>query len=328
MVIYMKEIVISKNDGGQRADKFLIKYFSKAPKGFVYKMLRKKRIKLNGSRAEGGEMLAEGDRIQMYLSDETIGGFREEKRINRSASPLSVIYEDENIIVADKPAGTLSHAESPDDRDTLIDRVLSFLNEKGEYDPGRENSFVPALCNRLDRNTSGIVIAGKTAEALRQLNEAVKNKDIKKYYLALVCGKMENGGRLEDFYEKDGSLNKAKIGGKTGKRIATVYSPVKTAEGYSLAEAELITGKSHQIRAHLASAGFPIIGDVKYGIKADNDRFRKTAGVKRQMLHAYRLRLGGRSGELAYLNGKEFRSDVPEDFKRAEKEIFGEIIRL
>ena len=164
MVIYMKEIVISKNDGGQRADKFLIKYFSKAPKGFVYKMLRKKRIKLNGSRAEGGEMLAEGDRIQMYLSDETIGGFREEKRINRS--PLSLIYEDENIIVADKPAGTLSHAESPDDRDTLIDRVLSFLNEKGEYDPGRENSFVPALCNRLDRNTSGIVIAGKTAEAL------------------------------------------------------------------------------------------------------------------------------------------------------------------
>ena len=155
-----------------------------------------------------------------------------------------------------------------------------------------------------------------------------KNKDIKKYYLALVCGKMENGGRLEDFYEKYGSLNKAKIGGKTGKRIVTVYSPVKTAEGYSLAEAELITGKSHQIRAHLASAGFPIIGDVKYGIKADNDRFRKTAGVKRQMLHAYRLRLGGLSGELAYLNGKEFRSDVPEDFKRAEKEIFGEIIRL
>lgn len=319
---YMKEIIISKNDGGQRADKFLMKYFSKAPKGFVYKMLRKKRIKLNGGRAEGSEMLAEGDRIQMYLSDETMEGFREERKVKQSLSDVEVVYEDENIIAVNKPAGLLSHAESPDDSDTLIDRILAHLNRSGEYDPEKENSFVPALCNRLDRNTSGIVIAGKNAEALRQINEAVRLKDIKKYYKTLVCGAMERGGRLEGLYEKDRDANRARVGGSEGKLIATVYRPIRTNGKYTLAEVELITGKSHQIRVHLASVGFPIIGDVKYGIKAENDRFRKAAGVKRQMLHAYRMVFGGLKGDMEYLNGKTIEADVPEDFKRAENFIF------
>ena len=321
-MIYMKEIIITKNDSGQRADKFLMKYFSRAPKGFVYKMLRKKRIKLNGARAEGAEMLAEGDSIQMYLSEETMEGFMEERTIKKASSDIEVVYEDENIIAVNKPAGVLSHAEKAGDSDTLIDRILKFLNEKGEYDPKKEMSFVPALCNRLDRNTSGIVIAGKNAEALRQINEAVKLKDIKKYYKTLVCGRMDKGGKLESLYEKDSKANKARVGGNEGKRITTIYRPLKTNGRYTLAEVELITGKSHQIRVHMASAGFPIIGDIKYGNAAENEYFRKKAKVKRQMLHAWRMSLGGLKGELEYLNGKTIEADVPEDFKRAEDVIF------
>lgn len=319
----MKEIIITKNDSGQRTDKFLMKYFSKAPKSFVYKMLRKKRIKLNGAKADGAEMLNEGDSIQMYLSEETMDGFKEERVIKKASSDIDVVYEDENIIAVNKPAGVLSHAEKAGDDDTLIDRILSYLNEKGEYDPEKERTFVPALCNRLDRNTSGIVIAGKNSEALRQINEAVKFKSIKKYYKTLVCGKIEKSGRLEDFYEKDSQLNKAKVGGKEGKIITTIYRPLKTNGRYTLAEVELITGKSHQIRVHMASAGFPIIGDVKYGNKQENEYFRKKAGVKRQMLHAYKMVFEGLKGELAYLNGKTVTADVPKDFKCAEKEIFG-----
>ncbi len=322
-MIYMKEIIITKNDSGQRADKFLLKYFSKAPKSFVYKMLRKKRIKLNGAKAEGAEMLAEGDKIQMYLSDETMEGFKEEKIIKKVTADISVIYEDENIVAVNKPAGLLSHAEKAGDIDTLIDRILSYLNQKGEYDPKIENTFVPALCNRLDRNTSGIVIAGKNSDALRQINEAVKFKSIKKYYKTLVCGKMEKGGVLQDFYEKNTQSNKARVGGKAGKVITTIYNPIKTNGKYTLAEVELITGKSHQIRVHMASAGFPIIGDVKYGNAAQNEYFRKKVRVKRQMLHAYKMIFKGLKGELEYLNGKTITADVPEDFMRAEKEIFG-----
>ena len=243
--------------------------------------------------------------------------------VSSNPSDIDVVYEDENIIAVNKQAGVLSHAEKAGDDDTLIDRILSYLNEKGEYDPEKERTFVPALCNRLDRNTSGIVIAGKNSEALRQINEAVKFKSIKKYYKTLVCGKIEKSGRLEDFYEKDSQLNKAKVGGKEGKIITTIYRPLKTNGRYTLAEVELITGKSHQIRVHMASAGFPIIGDVKYGNKQENEYFRKKAGVKRQMLHAYKMVFEGLKGELAYLNGKTVTADVPKDFKCAEKEIFG-----
>lgn len=318
----MKEISITKNDSGQRADKFLMKYFQKAPKGFVYKMLRKKRIKLNGGRAEGNEMLREGDRIQMYLSDETVDGFTKEKVIAHSEKRFEIVYEDENIIAVNKPAGVLSHAESAGDRDTLIDQILSYLNEKGEYDPREEKSFVPALCNRLDRNTSGIVIAGKTAEALRQLNEAVKTKRVKKLYMALVCGTADKGGRLEDRYAKDRENNKAYLG-SGDKNIITKYRPLKTNGSYTVMEVELITGKSHQIRVHMASIGCPIAGDTKYGNAEKNAYFRKKAGVKRQLLHAYKMRLGGLGGELEYLNGKVITADVPEDFKRAERVVFG-----
>ena len=188
----MKEIKITKNDSGQRFDKFLLKYFDKAPKSFIYKMMRKKRIKLNGGKADGNETLAEGDMVQMYLSEDTVDGFREKKSISTVERKFEIVYEDKNIIIVDKPAGVLSHAESKNDKDTLIDQILSYLYSKKEYVPENENSFAPALCNRLDRNTSGIVVVGKTAEAVRKLNEAVKNKRIRKLYMTLVKGEVKN----------------------------------------------------------------------------------------------------------------------------------------
>ena len=312
----MKEIVITKNDSGQRADKFLMKYFNKAPKSFVYKMLRKKRIKLNGGRAEGSEMLAEGDKLQMYLAEETMEGFTEKKTVAYSKKNFDVIYEDENILAVNKPAGVLSHAESASDKDTLIDQILSYLSEKGEYNPDEEKSFTPALCNRLDRNTSGIVIAGKNSEALRQINAAVKTKSIKKLYKALVSGTVSKGGRLEDLYSKDTDRNKASLG-LGDKKIITEYRPIRSNGRYTLMEVELITGKSHQIRVHMASINCPIIGDVKYGNDTQNNDFRKNCGVKRQLLHAYKMVLGGLSGELEYLNGKTINADIGEDFKCA-----------
>ena len=317
----MKEIKITKNDSGQRFDKFLLKYFDKAPKSFIYKMMRKKRIKLNGGKADGNETLAEGDMVQMYLSEDTVDGFREKKSISTVERKFEIVYEDKNIIIVDKPAGVLSHAESKNDKDTLIDQILSYLYSKKEYVPENENSFVPALCNRLDRNTSGIVVVGKTAEAVRKLNEAVKNKRIRKLYMTLVKGEVKNPGRLEDFYSKDKENNKASLGSGE-KKIVTLYRPIKYEKGFTLIEVELITGKSHQIRVHMASIGCPIVGDVKYGDFDINSAFRKNSGVKRQLLHAYKIEINGLSGELEYLNGKTFETKLPEDFIRAEKTIF------
>ncbi len=317
----MKEIKITKNDSGQRFDKFLLKYFDKAPKSFIYKMMRKKRIKLNGGKADGNETLAEGDMVQMYLSEDTVDGFREKKSISTVERKFEIVYEDKNIIIVDKPAGVLSHAESKNDKDTLIDQILSYLYSKKEYVPENENSFAPALCNRLDRNTSGIVVVGKTAEAVRKLNEAVKNKRIRKLYMTLVKGEVKNPGRLEDFYIKDKENNKASLGSGE-KKIVTLYRPIKYEKGFTLIEVELITGKSHQIRVHMASIGCPIVGDVKYGDVDINSAFRKNSGVKRQLLHAYKIEINGLGGELEYLNGKTFETKLPEDFIRAEKTIF------
>lgn len=318
---FMKEINITKNDSGQRIDKFLMKYFGKAPKSFVYKMLRKKRIKLNGGRAEGSEMLSDGDKVQMYLSDETVSGFIEVKEVARAEKKFDIIYEDKNILAVNKPAGVLSHAETKEDKDTLVDQVLFYLNEKGEYIPEKENSFTPALCNRLDRNTSGVVLVGKNAEALRQANEAVKNKNIKKIYLAIVTGSVKEPGRLENLYCKNKDENKAFIG-SGDKTIITEYKPVKTNGKYTLMEIELITGKSHQIRLHMSSINCPIIGDMKYGNDKENRKFRNKTGVRRQLLHAYRMKLGGFKNELEYLNGRIIEAVTPQDFKKTEKLIF------
>ncbi len=205
---FMKEVRILKDESGQRFDKYLLKYFNKANKSFIYKMIRKKRIKLNNGRAEGNEVLSEGDTIQMYLADETMESFMEEKTVSKVSCTFGLVYEDENILVVNKPAGLLSHAQAKEDINTLIDQILYYLNKKGEYIPEKDSTFTPALCNRLDRNTSGLVIAGKNAHAVRQINDAIKNKRIRKFYRTIVCGQIKKGGRLENLYLKDNDKNK------------------------------------------------------------------------------------------------------------------------
>jgi len=319
----MKEIVILKNDSGQRFDKYMLKYLNKANKSFIYKMLRKKRIKLNNGRAEGNELLIEGDTIQLYLSDETMDSFMEQKTVSRTVLTFNVVYEDQNILVVNKPAGLLSHSEAKDDKDTLIDQILYYLNKNGEFNPKKESTFTPALCNRLDRNTSGLVIAGKNAQTVRQVNEAIKNKSIRKFYRTIVCGQIKKCGRLEDMYSKDRDKNKAAISDE-GKKIITEYRPVKYTDKYTLLEIELITGKSHQIRLHMQSIGSPILGDIKYGNLKENNIF-SVLGIKRQMLHSYRIEWSGMKDELSYLNGSSMTAATPNDFKKAETEIFGSV---
>ena len=188
----MKEIRITKNEENQRLDKFLLKYMNKASKGFLYKMLRKKRIKYNGGRAEGSELLKAGDTLQLYLAEETISSFMEEKTVAEAKRHFAIVYEDDDILVVSKPAGLLTHPEKSSDKDTLIDQILYYLYQKGQYLPEADSSFTPALCNRLDRNTSGIVIAGKTLKGVQAVNETIRSHKLDKYYLTLVKRKFIN----------------------------------------------------------------------------------------------------------------------------------------
>ena len=309
----MKKVTINKNDAGQRLDKFLFKFFSSIPASMVYKGIRKKRIKVNGKKSEIGYMLKEGDILELYINDE----FFEEKEKDfdfRTLNPdLKIVYEDENILLADKGVGVSVHDDETEKRNTLINQIKAYLYQKGEYDPEKENSFAPALCNRIDRNTSGIVIAAKNASSLRILNEKIKEREIKKYYLCLVKGKMEEREKtLKTYIVKNENQNRVychsspQSGGKTA---ITKYRVIKEGNLTSLLEVELLTGRTHQIRAHLASVGHPLAGDGKYG----TNEFNKKVGMKYQALYSYKLKFDfSDENELSYLVGKTFQvEDVP-----------------
>lgn len=309
----MKKVTINKNDAGQRLDKFLFKFFSSIPASMVYKGIRKKRIKVNGKKSEIGYMLKEGDILELYINDE----FFEEKEKDfdfRTLIPdLKIVYEDENILLADKGVGVSVHDDETEKRNTLINQIKAYLYQKGEYDPEKENSFAPALCNRIDRNTSGIVIAAKNASSLRILNEKIKEREIKKYYLCLVKGKMEEREKtLKTYIVKNENQNRVychsspQSGGKTA---ITKYRVIKEGNLTSLLEVELLTGRTHQIRAHLASVGHPLAGDGKYG----TNEFNKKVGMKYQALYSYKLKFDfSDENELSYLVGKTFQvEDVP-----------------
>ncbi len=302
----MQEWTITKNDANQRLDKFLTKSLPTLSQPLLYKYLRIKRIKVNGKRAEQNYRLAEGDRLQLYLNDE----FFEKKPVIPAAKHFpapNVVYEDENILLVNKPAGLVVHEDDRGSGDTLIARILSYLTEKGEYDPQKEHSFVPALCNRIDRNTSGIVIAAKNAEALRILNQKVKDREIDKRYLCAAAGRLPPQGELKAFMRKDERHNEVKVFSHPvpdGKTMLTNYRVIRAGKDASLLEVELITGRTHQIRAHLAYIGHPLIGDGKYGDRRLNEKFH----CKAQLLCAYKLtfRFTTGAGELSYLNGKSF----------------------
>lgn len=321
----MKEIRITQNEENQRLDKFLLKYMNKASKGFLYKMLRKKRIKYNGGRAEGSELLKAGDTLQLYLAEETIQSFMEEKTVAQAKRHFAIVYEDDDILVVSKPAGLLTHPEKSSDKDTLIDQILYYLYQKGQYLPEADSSFTPALCNRLDRNTSGIVISGKTLKGVQAVNETIRSHKLDKYYLTLVAGEIRQAGEITAYLTKDEEKNQVRISKRegSGKKTMTKYRPIACAKGYTLLEIHLITGKTHQIRAHMQSIGHPVVGDRKYGSEHSNQKFREEYALSNQFLHAIRVEWKEKEGPLGYLYGKEMTAPLPKTLQEICDGLFG-----
>ena len=330
----MKEIIVNTNEAGQRLDKLLAKYLNKAPKSFLYKMLRKKNITLNGKKASGNEQTVKGDVVKIFLADETYDKFSEVRII--SAQPVQsarkeipvlteemIIYEDQHILILNKPAGLLSQKAMPEDI-SMNEMVLYYLLEKGEITEQEMQTFRPSVCNRLDRNTSGLLIAGKTLAGLQTMSEVLRNRSLHKYYRCLVAGKMKKPRRIEGYLFKDEASNKVTVISEEkddAKPIVTEYIPLQNNESVTELEVLLVTGRSHQIRAHLASIGCPILGDTKYGSEKVNKFYKKKYKLHHQLLHSYRMEMPQIEGELSYLSGKVFAAPIPDIMNEVMKGI-------
>lgn len=310
----MKSFTITKNDSGQRVDRLILKTFPKLPKSLMYKEIRKKNIKVNKKRTEPSSVLNEGDVIELYLKDNVLEEKPKHYDFLSASRKLDIVYEDENILLLNKKAGLLCHPDGNEYVDTLISRVKRYLYEKGEWNPEESGTFTPSLANRIDRNTSGIVIAAKNAEALRLLNEKIKSREIEKYYITAVHGKPKKDcATLTAYLSKDEKKNMVTVSDTEfdgAKKIVTQYKVLESRNNISLLEIDLKTGRTHQIRAHLAHIGCPIIDDGKYG-----DRH----GRSRQALCSYKLVFHiGDAGILSYLDGKTFEikdCQIISDFK-------------
>jgi len=305
----MTIVNISAADANRRLDKFLMQYLNEAPDNFIHKMLRKKNMKLNGVVAKGSELLNAGDELKLFLADETIAKFRKERQIAEAKPLTDIIFEDVNLLIVNKPAGIPSHGGMKDKDDHLLARVLYYLKETGAYNPS--DNFVPALCNRLDVNTSGLVICGKTLHALQDMNALFANRGVEKEYLTIVDGEVGKVGRnrvLRGYYQKDNKNNVAKIvTDENDMPVTTAYTVLAVSEDkkYSLLAVNPITGRSHQIRAHLSAMGHPLMGDNKYG---GSHKFA-------QFLHCKRLSVPD--------SDKFWEAPLPQKFQKIVNTIFG-----
>ncbi len=321
----MKEIIVRKNEAGQRLDKFLRKYLKEAPGSFLYKMLRKKNITLNGKKASGAEKLAKGDAVRLFLSDETIQRFSSKERIETAPENLSsdlmpdIIYEDTNILLLNKPAGMLSQKAQKTDI-SVVEHVISYLLAQGEITEESLKTFKPSVCNRLDRNTSGLIIAGKSLAGSQMASSLLKERSLQKYYLCIIKGQITQRKRIRGFLTKDVKRNIVKIAETGDSPIETEYLPLAWREDMTLLKVHLITGKTHQIRAHLAYIGHPLLGDYKYGDRAWNDGFKRRYQTESQMLHAYQIVFPHMDVPFAEISGKSFYAKVPAVFWKLIKE--------
>ena len=309
----MKLITVHKQEEGQRLVKLLGAYLKEAPNSFFYKMLRKKNITLNGKKADGTEKLKCGDEIRLFLSDETYEKFagKVQPKEKFPTAKLNIVYEDSNVIFINKPAGMLSQKSVPSDV-SLNEYLLGYLEKSGQWKQEESKAFRPSVCNRLDRNTSGLVICGKSMAGLQQMAALLKDRSLHKYYLCLVKGVMTESQHLEGYLLKDENSNQVKIFQKETEgaaHIITEYEPLYTEGETTLLKVTLVTGKSHQIRAHLSSIGHPIIGDPKYGDRKVNAFFRETHGIKNQMLHAWKLTFPELAEPLDNLSEKSFEAE-------------------
>lgn len=305
----MKEFTITKNDANQRLDKFITKACPTLPTALMFKYIRTKRFKVNGKRAEISTRLQVGDIVSAYINDEFFTPVAPKYDFLSAPAKLDIVYEDENIILVNKKQGLLVHPDKNEYGDTLIARIQHYLYDKGEYNPDDENSFRPALANRIDRNTAGIVIGAKNAEALRILCDKIKYREISKQYLTVVHGTpKEKSATLTGYLEKNEDKNKvylSKHKNDNNLTIVTKYTSLANKNNLSLLEVDLLTGRTHQIRAHMASIGHPILGDGKYGKLKDD----KKLGFNKQALCSYKLTFDFKTdaGELEYLKGKTFK---------------------
>ncbi len=341
----MKSVTIGANQAGQRLDKFLRKYLPQAQTSFLYKMLRKKNITLNGKKAEGKEMLSVGDEVKFFFSDETIekfsgcteenisvvqtGKIQEYRKAYNTLKGITVLYEDANIILLNKPVGVLTQKASLRDI-SLNEWLTGYLLHTNSITEQELSTFRPSVCNRLDRNTSGIVLCGKSLAGSQVLSRIIKERTLQKFYHTICIGEIKADKRLEGYLYKDTETNKVSVckelpadsSAKDYNPIQTAYHPLTWKKGYTLLEVELITGKTHQIRSHLAHTGHPIIGDEKYGNHKVNQRFQESHSLKNQLLHAYRIVFPTEEGILAPLSGCEIIAPYPKQFEQLEKNLF------
>ncbi len=325
----MHQIEIRENEAGQRLDKFLHKFMPLAPTSFFYKMLRKKNITLNGKKAEGSEKLSFGDQISFYLSEETIKGFQKKNEIHnkliqdeyekafKELKGILVIYEDEHVIIMNKPAGILSQKAKPTDV-SLNEWMIGYLLANNCLNAGQLSTFKPSVCNRLDRNTIGLVIGAKSLAGSQKMNELISSRRIRKFYRMLVKGRVEKEEVLEGYLIKDEKSNKVHLVKNSTEEkssyIKTRYYPVREFSDKTLVETELITGKPHQIRVHLASTGHPLLGDYKYGDRAFNDKYKRQFHINSQLLYACRLELPEMEAPFEALSCRVIEAPVPDEF--------------